>query len=399
MQLVWAENIVRKEAKPVLVITPLSVSQQTLKESEKFGIECSRSKDGKHNGGIVITNYERLHYFDPDDFIGVVCDESSILKNFKGATKAAITEFMRTLKYRLLCTATAAPNDYIELGTSSESLGELGYMSMLGMFFKNSQNSLNPMRRQDHSPVQWHLKANAEEPFWRWVCSWARSCRKPSDLGFDDDRFTLPDLQTHEEVVRRSKPLNGMLFDFPAVTLHEQREERRATINERCESVASKVADTRRPAVVWAHLNDECDILDRIIPDGVQVSGKHSDEQKEEYFEAFQNGEIRVLITKPQIGSFGLNWQHCSHMTFFPSHSFEQFYQGVRRCWRFGQKNTVRVDIVTSEGERGVLENLKRKARAADQMFDRLVHHMDQSLKVNARTEFPIDTERPQWLV
>ena len=394
MQLVWAQNVIEHTNKPVLIITPLAVSAQTARESEKFDIEYQRSRDGKHSGArVIITNYERLHYFDPEDFAGVVCDESSAIKSFEGERKKIVTEFMRTREYRLLCTATASPNDYIELGTSAEALGELGRMDMLSMFFKNDENSLHPI----WWGARWRFKAHAEEHFWRWVVSWARAMRRPSDMGFDDRDFVLPDLYEREHVVKASHPRDGELFNLPAVTLNEQREERRLTMGKRCKMVADLV-DHDRPAVVWCHLNAEADMLERIIPAAVQVSGNHSDDEKEDRFLRFANGDIRVLITKPKIGAFGLNWQHCNHMTFFPSHSFEQYYQGVRRCWRFGQKREVTIDLVTSEGELGVMKNLQRKADAADRMFTILVAEMMNELKIDRTTTFTNNTEIPAWL-
>lgn len=403
MQLVWAENVVRKTNGRVLILTPLAVSYQTEAEAKKFGIDASRSSNGTLNGQhIVITNYERLHYFHPSDFAGVVCDESSILKNFEGATKAAITDFMRKLPYRLVCTATAAPNDYIELGTSSEALGYLGYMDMLSMFFKNDQNSLHPaVRTRFHGMNlcgQWRFKAHAERPFWRWVCSWARALRKPSDLGFSDERFQLPALQVEQHVVSASRPLPGYLFSIPAHGLSEQRQERRHTIEERCRRVAELV-DGKQSAVVWCHLNDEGDLLERLIPESVQVNGDDDNDVKEEKILAFLRGERRVLVTKPTICGFGLNLQFCAHMTFFPSHSFEQYYQGVRRCWRFGQRHPVRVDLVTSEGESDVMANLQRKAQAAERMFSQLVAEMGQELALSARQEFPRKGSVPAWLL
>lgn len=404
MQLVWAENVVRKTSRRVLILTPLAVAAQTLREAEKFSIECKRSPDGKTGPGINVTNYERLHYFTPGDFAGVVCDESSILKSFDGVRRGEITEFMRKVPYRLLCTATAAPNDYIELGTSSEALGYLGHMDMLIRFFKNTQNNSSHRvvrGRLNHDKTEpgkiWRFKGHAEDPYWRWVCSWARAVRKPSDLGFADGDFTLPSLVELEHVVSANTLADGMLFALPAVGLKEQRDERRRTITERCEKVASLVAN-RQPALVWCHLNPEGDLLERLIPDAVQVSGDDSDEAKEEAFLAFAAGKIRVLITKPQIGGWGLNFQHCAHVTVFPSHSFEQYYQGVRRCWRFGQKKPVIVDVVTTEGERGVMANLQRKAKAADKMFERLVERMNEQLHIEHTTEFHLPTEIPAWL-
>lgn len=377
MQLVWAQNIVEHMNRPVLVVAPLAASAQTVREGEKFGIQCERSRDGRSRGlaHIVVTNYERLHLFDPADFVGLVCDESSILKNVDGVTKTALTEFMRRLPYRLLCTATAAPNDYIELGTSSEALGEMGYTDMLGAFFKNDESTISPMAYE----TKWRLKPHAVRHFWRWVCSWARAIRRPSDLGFADGPFVLPPLTTRITTVAASRAFDGYLFVVPASTLEEQRAERRATIRARCEAVASK-ADTAESFVAWCHLNAEADLLVRLIPGAKQVSGAHSDEEKEELFEAFHTGELRALVTKPRIGAFGLNWQHCAHLSVFPSHSYEQYYQAVRRCWRFGQTRPVVVEVVTTAGEADVLGNLTRKADAADQMFALLVQFMREEL-------------------
>lgn len=396
MQLVWAENVVRKTNGRVLILTPLAVSAQTVREGEKFGIECRRST-GAARDGITVTNYEQLHHFTPSDFVAVVCDESSILKSYSGARRAEITEFMRRMPYRLLCTATAAPNDYIELGTSSEALGYLGYMDMLNRFFKNDQNN-SATGRQWGQAAKWRFKGHAEQPFWRWVCSWARAIRRPSDLGYEDGAFTLPPLREREHVVEARTLPDGMLFAMPAADMREQREERRRTLQERCERVAALVADTNAPALVWCHLNPEGDLLEKLIRDGVQVSGDDPDEAKEEKFLAFVAGKIRVIVTKPKIGAWGLNFQHCSHITFFPSHSFEQYYQGTRRCWRFGQKRPVGVDLVTTEGERGVMRNLQRKAEAADQMFSRLVAMMNDSLSIRRETYFPVKEQAPEWL-
>ena len=384
MQLVWGENVRMHTGKPTLALTPLAVSYQTVGEAERFGIEAVRSSGGKPQAGIVVTNYERLHHFSPDDFGGVICDESSILKNFDGATKAAVTEFMRTIPYRLLCTATAAPNDYHELGTSSEALGYLGYQDMLSRFFKEDiiKDYLGWGRKA------YRFRGHAEEPFWRWVCSWARACRKPSDLGFDDGRLVLPPLREHEVVVHSSKTRAGMLFSLPAESLQDQREERRITLEDRCEEAARIVGRHDAASVVWCHLNDEADLLERLIPDCRQVSGSQSEDEKEEILLAFQRGQLKRLVTKPKIGCFGLNWQHCHSVVTFASHSWEQYYQAVRRCWRFGQTQPVDVHVIATEGEVGVLANLRRKANAADRMFESLVRHMGNALAVDHRRTF-----------
>lgn len=394
MQLVWAHNVYKQTGKPVLTLTPLAVSYQTVGEATRFGIEAVRSVGGKPTAPIVVTNYEKLHHFNADDFGGVVCDESSILKNFDGSTKAAVTEFMRTIPYRLLCTATAAPNDYHELGTSSEALGYLGYQDMLSRFFKEDiiKDYLGWGRKS------YRFRGHAEEPFWRWVCSWARACRKPSDLGFDDGDLVLPPLREHEHVVHSSKTRSGMLFSLPAETLQEQREERRITLEDRCQAACGLVSDHAGPSVIWCHLNDEADLLERMLHDCRQVSGSQSEEEKEEILLAFQRGELRRLVTKPKIGCFGLNWQHCNKVVTFASHSWEQYYQAVRRCWRFGQKSSVDVHVVATEGEVGVLANLRRKACAADRMFESLVHHMGDALAIDHKRLFQHSERMPPWL-
>lgn len=396
-QLVWAENVIRKTNGRVLLVTALAVTLQMTREAEKFGIEVAISRDGTPKNGITITNYEKLHLFSPGDFVGMVCDESSIIKSFAGTRRAEVTDFMRKMRYRLLATATAAPNDFIELGTSSEALGYLGHMDMLNRFFKNDMNN-SATGRMRGEIIKWRLKGHAELPFWRWVCSWARAIRRPSDLGFDDSTFKLPALKEVEHLVQANTLGEGMLFAMPAVGLKEQRDERRRTIQERCEKVASLVNHTGQPALVWCHLNEEGDMLEKLIPDAVQVSGSDSDEAKEERLIGFADNKARILITKPKIGAWGLNFQHCNHVTFFPSHSFEQYYQGVRRCWRFGQKREVTVDIVTTEGEMGVVKNLQRKAAQADVMFENLVQQMNSAIAIDRASAFTKPMEVPSWL-
>ena len=408
IQLAWAENIARKTNKRVLILTPAAVSHQTISEATKFGIEAYRSREGRlhHDIKIHVTNYERLRYFDPNDFVGCVLDESSILKNYDGVRRADITEFMKKMSYRLLATATASPNDYIELGSSSEALGELGYTDMLTRFFKNEQNTIKPMtyrhRGLDFQKLdegaKWRLKGHAEIPFWRWVCSWARAIRKPSDFGFSDGDFILPPLIEKEHLIEARSKQPGMLFNLPAIGLKEQREERRRTIQERCEKAAALTSDTTRPAMIWCNLNNEGNLLEEMIPDAVQISGADSDESKEEKFISFVDGKSRVLIIKPKIGAWGLNFQHCSQVVFFPTHSFEQYYQAIRRCYRFGQKQPVVVDIISTEGDKLVMQNLQRKAHAADKMFDRLLEHMKEALVIDRSQSFAAKEEVPAWL-
>ena len=396
MQLVWAQNVVEKTCKPVLVLTPLSVGAQTVREAEKFGIEAKQSRDGQVAAPITITNYQQLHKFDWKQFGGVVCDESSILKSVDGAIKSQVTDFMRKLPYRLLCTATAAPNDYIELGTSSEALGDLGFMDMLNRFFKKSEQTMS--RREEFRSGLYRFRGHSEKDFWRWICSWARAVRKPSDIGFPDDAYRLPELQAVEHIITARTSNPDFLFDMPAVGLAEQRSERRRTINERCELAASLINATNKPAVAWCHLNEEGHMLEKMIPGAVEVEGNDSDEFKEETFDAFASGQIRVLVSKPIIAGFGLNWQHCAHQTFFPSHSFEQWYQAIRRCWRFGQKQPVRVDVISSEGEAGVLANLNRKAHQAEQMFAKLVELINNELRIEKTNKHNTKQTNPSWL-
>ena len=242
------------------------------------------------------------------------------------------------------------------------------------------------------------LRGHAERDFWRWVCSWARAFRRPSDLGdFDDSQYVLPGLVTREHIVEAKQKRAGFLFDMPAVSLGDQREERRRSIRERCETVA-RLVDHDRPAIAWCHLNAEGDLLEKLIPGCVQISGKDSDEAKEEKIEAFVSGQARVKVSKPSLTGFGLNLQHCAHQTFFPSHSFESTFQALMRSLRFGQKSVVEMDMITTEGELGVLENYKRKARAHEEMFERLVENMNDHLSIRRRNPFTKIANLPPWL-
>ena len=397
LQLTWAENVVRETGKPVLILAPLAVAFQTVAEGVKLGVEARQRRTGIVAGDkIVVTNYERLHHFNRADYAGVVCDESSILKHCDSVTRAAVTEFMRKTPYRLLCTATAAPNDYIELGTSSEALGELGFTDMISKFFKKSERVFS--RRDEHKSGNFRFRGHGEQDFWRWVCSWARAMRKPSDLGFPDEAFDLPELITREHRARAKRPAAGFLFDLPATNLQEQREELRRTIEERCDVAAGLINAHDRQAVAWCHLNDEGHLLEKSINGTVEIEGSDSEDAKEEAFQAFAAGKIRVIVSKPTIAGFGLNWQHCAHMTFFPSHSYEQYYQAVRRCWRFGQTRPVIVDIISTAGQSDVFANLKRKSEAADRMFDQLVALMRNELKLEERNDYVVPEEVPSWL-
>jgi hypothetical protein len=418
MELVWAQNVVEKTNGRVLILTPLAVGPQFVREGVKFGIECKQSRDGTVDGKgkIIVTNYEKLHLFNPQDFVGCVGDESSILKHFTGATQKAVTRFVSKMPYRLLGTATAAPNDYVELGTSSEALGGLTHTEMLTQFFrylddkgqkKERRNQLFAEKSVQHfarlafrvhqTIGQWRLKTHATLPFWRWVTSWAIACRKPSDLGFEDNGFILPNLTEYDHVIMPTTPPEGMLFTLPACGLKEERDERRRTLTERCEFVA-KLVDHQDPVVIWCHMNDEGDRLEETIPGARQIAGATPDDEKEELYDAFTTGQLKKLVIKPKIGAWGINWQHCNHVVTFASHSYEQFYQSVRRCWRFGQKRPVRLDVIATEGERGVIANMRRKEQQASVMFDALVREMHNATTIKSAATDHSTITKPSWL-
>ena len=335
---------------------------------------------------------------------GILVHNCSILKNAQGVTRNDVTEFVRHMAYRLMATATPAPNDLFEMGTISEALGHLGHMDMLNRFFKNDLNN-SASGRMHGKVIEWRFKGHAEEPFYRYVCSWARAARRPSDMEFDDmvDRdgrsrpFVLPPLEEHEHIIETEKLRDGMLFALPAVGMREQREERRISIEERCDKVADLV-DGHDCSLIWCHLNPEGDLLAKTIPDSVQVSGKDSDDEKEEKFTAFIAGQIRRLVLKPKIGAHGLNFQHCAHHVTFPNNSFEQDYQQIRRSWRFGQKRKVIKDVVMTEGDRTVRANQRRKEKQADEMFTGLVYRMNEAQRIERGTKYNTKMELPAWL-
>ena len=268
-------------------------------------------------------------------------------------------------------------------------------MDMLNRFFKNDNNTC-AVNRFYGSLAKWRFKNHAKKPFWQWVSGWARAIRKPSDMGFNDRNFTLPPLIERKNLVKDIKPLSRGFFPGPSIGLKEQRDELKRTLVDRCEK-AAELVNNDKIALVWCNLNAEGDLLEDIIPGSVQVSGSDSDDKKERILNLFSDGNIRVLITKPRIGGFGLNWQHCSHMVFFPSHSYEQYYQGVRRCWRFGQIEPVTVDIVTTDGDNQIMESLQRKSKAAEDMFTDLIRYMNTSIQLTHK-EFNKAMETPEWL-
>lgn len=397
IELVVAVNYYRHTKKPVLIITPLAVAFQFIKEAKKFGIDSVEySREGKFGANIIICNYERLHYFKETDFDCVILDESSILKNDEGAMRQHITKFLRKVKYRFLFTATPSPNDFIELGTSSEALGYMGYTDMLTRFFTNNEDTISPQS----IGVEWVLKGHAKEAFFQWVSDWSISVRKPSDLGFDDGKYILPALTVNDHAVKNPHNLvvNGQILAFNrvAVTRSEIAAEQRLTITERCE-VAVSVANHHKTSVYWCNLNNEGDLLQKLDKESVQLKGSMPLEQKEEILLAFSERQIDKLITKPKITSFGLNWQHCDHTVFFPTFSWEQYYQAIRRFWRFGQQNPVTCDRVFSDGQKRVIDSLTVKGDKAVELFDKLNVNIHKKYEVKTK-EFNKPVTLPSFL-
>jgi len=400
MQLAWADNVVRHTNGRVLVVTPLAVAYQTEREARKFGFDCKVSRDGSIHDRITITNYERLHYFKQEDFAGAVLDESSGIKAFGGKRRKQITRFFNKLPYRLLCTGTPSPNDFIELGTQSECLGVMTQSEMLNYFFRETQYMRHTVFREGDfwNTTKWYFKPHSEQPFWKWVASWARAARLPSDLGFDDNGFILPPLEYVQTIVDVPYIPPGELFPRPAITLQEQKAEAKKTTRERCKKVA-ELMDDGKPAIVWCHLNEEGLALIKMIDGAVEVAGRHSDDYKEQALNDFALGKFRVMVTKPKIACWGMNYQHGSHMSFFPTHSYEQFHQGISRCHRFGQKERVLVDIVSSPGEAHVIEGLGIKIAQADRMFSSLCKYMSDSVSMYETDRHLKVPQIPEWIL
>lgn len=400
IQLTIAANYAKHTNNPVLIITPLAVAFQFIKEAEKFGIDdISYSKNGQYKTKIVVCNYERLEHFNANNFDCVILDESSILKNFEGAIKNQVTTFLRKVKYRFLFTATPSPNDYIELGTSSEALGYLGYTDMLTKFFKNNQNTIKSSG-QHRAGEEWYLKSHAEKDFWQWIHSWSISMRKPSDLGFPNDSHILPELYEIETIVNNDNPLdvNGQsqLFNMPAKNFFEIKSEVRNTINKRCEKAYEKTIDYDT-SVYWVNLNDEASIIKSLDKNCVEIQGKMDIDEKEDILLSFSKGDIKKLITKTSITGFGLNWQHCNHTTYFPTYSYEQYYQAIRRFWRFGQKKPVFVDLILSDGQTRIMQSLLAKKEKATKMFEELTKQTNTDFRITKK-EFNKQIQLPSFL-
>ena len=398
VQLSLAKNIVNHTNKKVLILTPLAVAFQFILEAEKLGIDdIEYSKDGKHTKKIVVCNYERLHYFDSKDFEGVILDESSILKNFDGKIKQEVTSFVKKIPYRFLSTATPSPNDFIELGTSSEALGYMGYMDMLGKFFKNNQNSVDSNNR--NIGEKFYLKPHAEKDFFAWVNQWSIMAKMPSDLGFSNDRYNLPELIVNKYIVTNDSQISIdgqiQMFNIVAKNFNEIRYEQKQTEEKRCEKAIELAKG--KTSVYWCNTNNESAILKSSDKNAVEIIGSQSIDRKEEILLAFANGEIERLITKAKMTSMGLNWQHCNHSVFFPTWSYEQYYQAIRRFWRFGQKNDVTIDMVISDGQTRVLEALEQKTKKAIELHKNLTENVNRSFE-NKVKEFNKQIITPKFL-
>jgi DNA modification methylase len=357
-QLEWARQVAKFTNQPVLILTPLAVAHQTAHEGEKFGIKATVIENGvgvQPGAGIWITNYEKLEHFNPAAFGGVVLDESSILKAFTGKTRIMLTEAFSRTPYRLCCTATPSPNDYTEFGQHAAFLGICSPQQMLSTFFINDTFNTG----------DWRLKGHAEDEFWKWLASWAACISKPSDIGFPDDGYNLPALRMHTitvDVDESEQTPDGELFRIATLSATTMHKEMRLTSRARAECVAEMVIKGSGPWIVWCNTNDEADHLAELIPEAVEVRGSDSAAQKEASLDAFTEGRVRVIITKPSIAGMGINWQHCCHVAFVGlSYSFEDFYQALRRSYRFGQKREVNAYIVQASTEGAILQNINRK--------------------------------------
>lgn len=374
----WARIVSAHCDAPVLILAPLAVAHQSIREAEKFGLEahyCASQSDVTK--GLNITNYERLEKFDVEEFAGIVLDESSILKSFDGKTRSTLIDAFRSTPYRLAATATPAPNDYMELGNHAEFLGVMTATEMLSTFFVHDGGETQ----------KWRLKGHARKEFWKWVCSWAVSINKPSDIGHSDEGFILPPLIYHEHILDVTTPSEGFLFAMPAETLGERLAARRSSVGERVEKAIEIVmAEPEETWLLWSNLNDESKAVSDGIPQCVEVTGSDSDGHKVSTAIAFCADEIPYLSTKAKMWGYGMNLQNCSHQVFVGvNDSWEQFYQAVRRSWRFGQTKPVHIHIIAASTEGNVLENLKRKEKEAKHMAEEMVANMQDLTRMHLR--------------
>ena len=371
MELAWAEKVAAHTGKPVLILTPLAVAPQFVDEAAKFGIPCVRANEQSDlSQGVFVTNYDKAQRFDLSTLGGIVLDESSILKAYDGKTRTALIEGCQTVPFRLAATATPAPNDFMELGNHAEFLGVMSYVEMLAMFFVHDGGDTS----------KWRLKGHAESEFWRWMCAWAVMLTNPSDLGYSSEGYDLPPLLTHQHTVAvEYKPdmETGFLFPIEARTMQERIGARRSSVDSRVIAAAELINGNDRQWVAWCNLNSESEALAKAIDGAVEVRGSDKPETKEARLEDFRKGKVRVLVTKPSICGFGMNWQFCHDTAFVGlNDSFEQVFQAVRRFWRFGQTSPVNVHFIASEIEGAVVANLRRKEADAERMIAQMVAHM-----------------------
>lgn len=392
MALEWARVVGAETRRPVLILAPLAVAQQFKREGEKLGDVVTVCKDGADvRPGTNVTNYDRLHRFDPSIFGGVVLDESSCLKDYTSATRNALIESFSRTPFRLACSATPAPNDHMELGNHAEFLGVMSRTEMLATFFCHDGGETQ----------NWRLKGHARADFWKWLCSWAVTIRKPSDLGYGDEGFDLPPLDIYEHIVPVGAHFAkeaGTLFITDANGLSAQRAARRSSLEARVKVCADLVNADREPWLVWCDLNDESAALAAAIPDAVEVKGSDDSEFKEKAMLDFTEGRVRVLVTKPSIAGYGMNWQHCARVAFVGlSNSFEAWYQAIRRTWRFGQTRAVACHLVTSDADGSVRATLERKRNAAEEMADEMLVGMGDIQKSTIRAlERETDSYQPR---
>ena len=376
-QLEWSYQVSQHTKKPVLIVAPLAVSKQTRREANKFGYTatiCRSQIDVQP--GINITNYEVLSHFDASKFGGVVLDESSILKSYSGKIKQQIIDMFQDMSYKLACTATPAPNDFMELGNHAEFLGIMTRPEMLSTFFVHDGGSTQ----------NWRLKGHAQDDFWEWIASWAVVFSNPADLGYDGIDYKLPPLIVTQHTVKTSHKIDSTgqeMFFAPTIqTLNERRAARHNSLEQRVKKCAEIANSTDKQVLVWCDLNDESKALTKAIDGAVEVTGSDTDEHKANAMMAFSDGSVRALISKPKIAGWGMNWQNCDTEIFCGlSDSFEAYYQAVRRCWRFGQKNTTNIHIVTSDAEGVVKENIERKQKNAQHMTSEMVKYTKEILK------------------
>lgn len=370
MELVWGNAVADYTEKPVLVFAPLAVSQQHIREAAKFGVSAKIVRDMSDIvQGVNVTNYQKIEHFDLSRFGGVVLDESSILKSTDGKYRTKLIEECATVPFRLAATATPAPNDFMELGNHAEFLGIMSYTDMLATFFTHDGGETQ----------KWRLKGHAENDFWKWMASWSVMIRKPSDLGYKNDGYDLPELHQKQHIVAADYAPSmdtGLLFPMEARTMQERLSARRDTVEERV-TLAASITPSDRPFVWWCNLNSESEALAKAIPDAVELRGSDADEIKERKLIDFTEGRIRVLVTKASLTGFGMNWQHCCDTGFVGlNDSFEQVFQAIRRFWRFGQTKPVNVHFISAETEGAVVANLRRKEADADRMAASMVMHM-----------------------